>query len=156
VRIVGLRQRASPAPAVPGVEIELMGTLAEVLAGADHVVIAAPLTPQTHHLLDAGAFRSVKPGVHVVNIARGGLIDQDALLAALDDGTVSRASLDVTTPEPLPADHPLAVHPRAFITPHVSWSGSAPGREIDLFLANWHRWLAGEALEAEVDVAAGY
>ncbi len=90
----------------------MVPTLPEVLDGADHVVIAAPLTDATRHLIDADALALMKPGVHLVNIARGGLVDQDALRVALDDGTVAVASLDAVDPEPLPAGHWMFTHPK--------------------------------------------
>ena len=78
--------------------------------------------PATRHLLDEAAFAAVKPGVHLVNVARGSLVDQDALLRALDDGRVAMASLDVVDPEPLPDGHPLYRHPSVRLSPHISWS----------------------------------
>ena len=110
---------------VPGVE--LAGSVAEAVADADHVVVAAPLTPATRHLIDAAALAAMKPGVHLVNIARGGLVDQDALRVALDDGQVALASLDAVDPEPLPAGHWLFTHPRVRLSAHDSWSW--PGSE---------------------------
>jgi phosphoglycerate dehydrogenase-like enzyme len=121
------------------------------------VVVAAPATPQTLHLLDADAFAAFKPGVHLVNIARGALVDQDALRSALDDGRVARASLDVVDPEPLPAGHWLYSHPKVRLSPHISWS--SPGtieRTVELFADNLRRWREGRPLHGVVDVAAGY
>ena len=105
-----MRVRRVPAPVgarTSSSEIELCDTLEELLAQSDHVVIAAPATPETYHLIDADALAAIKPGAHIVNIARGSLVDQDALLAALDDGRVACASLDTVDPEPLPEGHPL-------------------------------------------------
>ena len=119
MRVVALRRRAQPAP-IEGVEI--VNDLAALLGQADHLVLAAPSTPVTTRLLDADAFSAVKPGVHIVNISRGTLIDQDALRVALDDGRVAGASLDVVDPEPLPAGHWLLSHPRVKVSPHISWS----------------------------------
>ena len=92
--------------------VELAPDLADLLATADHLVIAAPATAATRKLLDAPAFSLVKPGVHLVNIARGSIVDQDALRVALDDGRVAMASLDTVDPEPLPAGHWMYRHPR--------------------------------------------
>jgi len=92
-----------------------------------------------------------------VNIARGGLIDQDALRVALDDGRVAVASLDTVEPEPLPAGHWLYSHPRVRLTPHVSWSSPEGGRRIfELFLENLGRYLQGEPLEGVVDPVERY
>ncbi|HMD45784.1 MAG TPA: NAD(P)-dependent oxidoreductase [Acidimicrobiales bacterium] len=153
MRVVAVRRTGAPGP--EGVEV--VGDLGDLLGEADHLVLAAPATARTHHLLDADAFKRAKPGVHVVNIARGSLIDHDALLEALDDGTVGRATLDVTEPEPLPAGHPLYTHPRAKISAHISWSSPrAFERMIDLFIENVRRCQRGETLEGVVDVDEGY
>lgn len=99
-----------------------------VLARADAVVIATPFTPETQHLMNDAAFAALKPGALIVNISRGGTLDQDALLRALDAGVVAGAGLDVTEPEPLPAGHPLWNRPEVIITPHVAGLGSARAR----------------------------
>jgi len=153
MRVVAVRRTATPGP--EGVEV--LGSLEELLGETDHLVLAAPGTPRTHHLLDADAFKAAKPGVHVVNIARGSLIDHEALLAALEDGTVSRATLDVTEPEPLPAGHPLYAHPRAKISAHISWSSPrAIERMVAQFIENLGRHLRDEPLLGVVDVEEGY
>jgi phosphoglycerate dehydrogenase-like enzyme len=153
VQLVAARRTTAPAD-VSGVEI---APLARVFAAADHLVLATPLTPSTEGLLNATAFAQLKPGVHVVNIARGKLIDHHALLDAIDSGIVARASLDATHPEPLPADHPLRQRPEVVITPHVSWS--APDnfeRSLERFFANLRRWNSGAPLEGLVNLQAGY
>jgi phosphoglycerate dehydrogenase-like enzyme len=132
-------------------------TLPAVLAAADHLVVAAPSTPATRHLLGAEALAGVKPGVHVVNVSRGSLVDQAALVEALGDGRVARATLDVADPEPLPAGHPLYGHPRVRLSPHVSWSApGALGRLVDRFVDNLRAYVAGEPLAGVVDRVAGY
>ncbi len=154
LRIVALRRTSAPSP-VAGVEIA--ADLDAVLSVADHLVLAAPATGATHHLIDGAALARVKPGVHLVNIARGALVDQDALRLALDDGRVAMASLDTVTPEPLPAGHWMFSHPRVRVSAHVSWcspemlSGLYHG-----FVANLGHRIAGRPLEGIVDVAAGY
>ncbi len=154
MRVVAVRRTDTPSP-IAGVEV--VASLADVLPIADHLVLAAPGTAKTRHLLDAAAFAAIKPGAHVVNIARGTLIDQDALRVALDDGRVARASLDVVDPEPLPAGHWLYSHPKVFLTPHSSWvSGAFFDTAIDIFCANLRRYLAGEPLEHLVDRSEGY
>jgi len=153
-RVVGLRRTRAPSP-VDGVE--LAGSLHELLARSDHVVVAAPATAATHHLIDAAAFEAIKPGAHLVNVARGALVDQDALLAALDSGRVAMASLDVVDPEPLPAGHPLYTHPRVRLSPHISWSSpDTMDRTVTLFAENLRLYRAGRPLRGVVDLAAGY
>ena len=154
MRVVARRRRDAPSP-VAGVE--QVASLNAVLAVADHLVLTAPATAETHHLLDADALEMVKQGVHIVNIARGALIDQDALRVALDDGRVAMASLDAVYPEPLPDGHWMYSHPRVHLSPHISWS--MPGASdilVETFVGNLRRFRAGEPLEGVVDVAAGY
>ena len=149
MEVTAFRRRQLPSN-VAGVQIS--PSLDDVLGGADHLVVAAPYTSRTHHLLDAAAFSRTKEGVHLVNIARGGLIDQDALRAALDGGRVAMATLDTVDPEPLPAGHWLFGHPKVRLSPHVSWSSPEGGRRIfELFLENLGRCLNGEPLEGVVD-----
>jgi len=146
--VVALRRRAVPTP-INGVE--MVRSLSDLLSVADHLVLAAPATELTRHVINADAFAMMRPGVHLVNIARGVLVDQEALRSALDDGTVARASLDVTDPEPLPACHWLFDHPKVFLTPHASWVG-LPFLEkaTDLFCDNLERFLVGEPLQGVV------
>jgi phosphoglycerate dehydrogenase-like enzyme len=137
--------------------VDYVPTPAEAVEGAHHVVIAAPLTEATRHLVDAELLAAMTPGVHLVNIARGGLVDQDALCSALDRGHVGRATLDVADPEPLPEGHWLYDHPRVRLSPHVSWSMPESNDLLyATFRANLRHWLHGEPLEGVVDVAAGY
>jgi phosphoglycerate dehydrogenase-like enzyme len=140
----------------PIAEVELVD-LETLLARSDDLVIAAPATHDTHHVIGRSALARVKRGVHLVNVARGALVDQDALREALDDGRVRLASLDTVDPEPLPAGHWLFTHPRVRLSPHCSWS--APGaldRLLDAFLENLARWLADDPLQGTVDVELGY
>ena len=154
MQVVAFRRRDLPAD-LP--EIQILTSLPDLLGRSDHVVIAAPSTPETHHLIDAAALAVCKPGVHLVNIARGVLVDQDALIEALDRGHVARVSLDTVTPEPLPAGHPLYSHPQVYVSAHISWSDpTSMDRTLDLFAANVARYRAGEPLHGVVDVVAGY
>lgn len=153
LRVLAHRRTDAPSP-VPGVELT---ELEPLLAQSDHVAVLLPLTARTRHLLDARAFEALKPGAHLVNISRGGVVDHAALLAALETGRVGFATLDVTEPEPLPAGHPLYAHPRVRISPHVSYGG-LPLRELLVrqFLPNLTRFLAGEPLAEQVRPEIGY
>jgi phosphoglycerate dehydrogenase-like enzyme len=155
---LGMEVRALRRSAQAGPDgVEVASSLEALLAGADHVVLAAPATERTYHLFDGAAFKMCKPGVHVVNIARGSLIDHDALEEALADGTVGRATLDVTEPEPLPEGHPLYEHPRVKISQHISWSSPrAFERMTDQFIDNLGRFLRDEPLVGVVDPVEGY
>jgi phosphoglycerate dehydrogenase-like enzyme len=154
MRVVAVRRTGAPSP-VDGVDV--VGTLEEVLRVADHLVLAAPATPRTRHLLDAAAFAQMKPGVHLVNVARGTLVDQHALRVALDDGRVAVATLDTVDPEPLPAGHWMYAHPKVRVSAHVSWaSPTGLARPIEIFVENLGRFLRGEPLEHAVDRAEGY
>jgi len=154
MRVLAYRRRPEPPP-IPG--IERCSELEELLGQSDHVVIAAPATPATHHMIGAAALAAIKPGAHLVNIARGSLVDQDALIAALDDGRVACASLDTVDPEPLPAGHPLYAHPSVRLSAHVSWSApDTLGPTLALFAENVRRYRAREPLHGIVDVDAGY
>ena len=140
-QVLALRRSARPA-GVPGVQI--VGTLHELMARTDHLVLAAPATPETTHLLDAAAFAAARPGLHVVNVARGELIDDAALLQALDSGRVRRATLDVTAPEPLPAGHAFYRHPRIWLTPHSAAMGQASRLAlVEKTAVNHERWSRG-------------
>ena len=137
--------------------VELARDLPDLLASADHVVLAAPGTASTKHLIDAAALAAMKPGVHLVNIARGSLVDQEALRAALDDGRVARATLDTVDPEPLPAGHWLYTHAGVRLSAHVSWSSPrAFERIIASFVDNLRRFVAEEPLRGVIDVDEGY
>lgn len=115
---------------------------------ADHLVVAATATPQTHHMIDAQFLARTKPGMHLVNISRGSLVDQEALRSFLDSGHIARASLDTVDPEPLPADHWLRSHPRVRLSPHVAASSPDSLREsVERFAANFARYVAGEPLQ---------
>ena len=153
MQVVASRRSSDPMP-LPEIEA---APLDDVLARADHLVVTAPATAETYHLIGEAALKLVKPGVHLVNIARGPLVDSDALLAALDDGRVARASLDVAEGEPLPAGHPLYAHPGVRLTPHLSNSSSrTANRTVQMFAENLARWRAGDPLQGTVDPAVGY
>ena len=152
--VTALRRRAAPVP-VAGVTIAT--DLNELLGEADHVVVAAPATTATRHLFDAAAFACCKPGAHIVNVARGTLVDQRALVDALDRGQLAMATLDVVDPEPLPAGHELYRHPKVRLSAHVSWSSPLTGRRtMEIFAENLARHRRGQDLAGVVDLEAGY
>jgi phosphoglycerate dehydrogenase-like enzyme len=154
MRVLALK-RASWGEAHEGVEP--VADIGELLARSDHVVLALPATPATRHIVGAAALARAKAGLHIVNVARGSLIDQEALLAALDGGKIAAATLDVTEPEPLPAGHPLYTHPKVRLTPHSSWGSSANGRRlVEKLIANLDRYARGAVLADIVDPERGY
>lgn len=147
MEVVALRRRPDPSP-VEGVV--MVTSLDDLVPSADHLVLAAPATEATRQVVGPATLALVKPGLHLVNIARGSLVDQEALRPALDDGTVARASLDVTDPEPLPAGHWMYHHPQVHLTPHASWVGPTMEASADFFCDNLLRYLAGDPLEGVV------
>jgi phosphoglycerate dehydrogenase-like enzyme len=136
--------------------VGLSGELLELAADADVVVNALPLTPATRGLFDQAFFDAAKKGHLFINVARGGSVVTDDLVAALRDGRVGGAGLDVTDPEPLSADHPLWQMDNVIITPHIAWYGSTGERERALAAENLRRFIAGDALLNVVDPARGY
>jgi phosphoglycerate dehydrogenase-like enzyme len=154
MKIRAVRRRPEPSP-LEGVEV--VGSLEELLPEADHLVLAAPATPRTRHLINPETLALVKPGVHLVNIARGALVDQDALRVALDDGRVAIATLDTVDPEPLPEGHWLYSHPKVRLSAHVSWASPAGmDRTLEIFVDNLRRYAAGEQVLHVVDADEGY
>ena len=130
------------------------GTL---LSESDFLVMTAPETPDTRGVMDAGALARMKEGATLINISRGALVDEEAMLEALRTGVLRGAGLDVFVQEPLPDDHPLWDLPNVLLTPHVSavtrhfWR-----RQADLILENFRRYLLGEPLLNLVDKEAGF
>jgi phosphoglycerate dehydrogenase-like enzyme len=154
MEVRALRRRPEPSP-LEGVAV--VGSIDELVSEADHLVLAAPATPRTRHLINAETLALVKPGVHLVNIARGVLVDQDALRVALDDGRVAMASLDTVDPEPLPEGHWLYSHPKVRLSAHVSWASPAGlDRTLESFVDNLRRYAAGEQVLHVVDADEGY
>lgn len=132
-------------------------SLAELAATSDDLLLALPLTPATRGIVDAALLARARPGLHLVNVARGALIDETALLDALASGRVGFASLDVTEPEPLPEGHAFYAHPAIRLTPHITWSGPDVRAGFARRVAdNVDRFLSGRTLRDLVDAAAGY
>ena len=154
MKVLAIRRRASPAP-LPSVT--LASDLPSLLRVSDHVVVAAPATARTNRLFDDDALQHIKRGAHFVNVSRGSLVDQAALMRALDDGRIARASLDVVDPEPLPSGHPLFGHERVRLSAHVSWSSPTTiMRTFELFTENLARYRSGRPLVGVVDLEEGY
>ncbi len=117
----------------------------DLVRRSDYLSLHVPAAPETTHLIGAKVMAQMKPGARIINTARGSLIDEDALLAALQDGRVGGAALDVLNTEPPPADHPLVGHPNVILTPHAAWYSE--GAKTDLFVRcaqDVIRVLAGE------------
>ncbi len=129
--------------------------LAEVLGRAQIVVTLLPLTPQTENLIDAAALARVPQGAVLINPGRGALIDDDALLAALERGHIGHATLDVFRTEPLPEDHPYRTHPHVTVTPHIA-AATRPETASRVIAENVRRGEAGEPFLHLVDRDRGY
>jgi phosphoglycerate dehydrogenase-like enzyme len=132
-------------------------TLPDLLAESDFIVLAAPLTPDTENMINEETLRLVKPGAWLINVARGRLVDERALLRALRDGPLGGAVLDTFRDEPLPPMSSFYDLPNVIVTPHTAWSsGRVLDRSIELFCDNLGRFARGEPLLNVVDPAAGY
>jgi len=156
IRVIGVRR--NPERPAPGIE-RMVGPaqLREVLPEADLLVLTVPLTPETEHLIGEAELRLLKPTSILVNIGRGRTVDQAALVRALQEGWIGGAGLDVTDPEPLPADSPLWDMPNVLITAH--YSGRTPAyeeRAMEIFLDNLARYVSGQPLRNVVDKRLGY
>ncbi|MDO8533003.1 MAG: D-2-hydroxyacid dehydrogenase [Dehalococcoidia bacterium] len=131
--------------------------LRELLAESDYVVICAPLTPETERLIGEAELRAMKPTACLVNIARGRVVDEAALVRALREGRIAGAVLDVFEDEPLPADSPLWDMPNVIFSPHIAGGSERnPDRATDLFCRNLANYLSGQPLVNVVDPARGY
>ena len=154
-RVVGTRRRPDPLE-----EAEVLSgpdALRDLLDASHYVVLALPETDATRGLIGAEELAAMRDDGVLINVARGGLVDEDALVAALRDGRIRGAALDVFATEPLPSGHPLWSAPRTLITPHVSaYTHAFWRREGELILDNIDRYLAGRPLRNVVDKRAGY
>ncbi len=150
------KRRATPPPSYVDRQ-ETSDALLELLPDADVVVLCVPLTEETRGLMNADAFAAMQMDTYLINIARGPVVDTDAMVTALKNGTLAGAGLDVTDPEPLPTEHPLWSLPNVIITPHIA-ARSALTREDwnRLYRENLRRFALGEPLLNVVDKTAGY
>jgi D-2-hydroxyacid dehydrogenase (NADP+) len=131
--------------------------LDEVLPQADFVVLAAPETPETRKMIGPREFALMKPSAYFLNVSRGALVDEPALISALEQRKIAGAALDVASQEPLPPENPLWKLDNAFITPHMSAvSEHLWERQTDLLMENLERWFAGDELLNRVDLNRGY
>lgn len=154
VNITAMRHSDAPSP-VEGVR--MVRSVKELVAEADHVVLVAPLTERTRGLFDDELFGGMKPGVQLINVARGPIIDDGALLRALNSGIVACADIDATEPEPLPGGHWMYSHPSVRLSPHVSWNWSGAFQAMyATFIDNLRRYLDDEPLVSIVNPADGY
>ncbi|MGO4330302.1 D-2-hydroxyacid dehydrogenase [Cupriavidus sp. 2TAF22] len=145
MNVIVVRQRALPAGA--GYETVSFDSVSGVLPRTDWLVLACPLTAQTHGLVDGAALALLPAGARLVNVARGEVVEEGALIEALRSGRLAGAYLDVFAHEPLPADSPLWSLPNVIATPHsAGFSDGNAARVAGIFLDNLRRWVAGEAL----------
>src|SRR5436309_1158393 len=156
MRVIGVRRkggsRASGVDRVVAAE-----QLAEVVGEADYLAIAAPLTPATRGAVSREVISRMRPTAWIMNIARGGIVDEPAMIEALQAKRIGGAALDVFTTEPLPKDSPLWMLDNVIVTPHHSGSSPRAGeRTLALFAENLRRYKAGEPLINRVDFEAGY
>jgi phosphoglycerate dehydrogenase-like enzyme len=158
VELLGIRRSWAPGATDPDVD-ELFGpdALHEVLGRTDVVVLAAPGSDDNADLFDGAAFAAMKPGAIFVNVARGTLVDETALIDALGSGHLGAAAIDVARAEPLLSDDPLWGAPNLFVSPHSSASVERYGeRAFELFCDNLERFVAGVELRNVVDLTGGY
>lgn len=167
-RVIATRRRADRGDEAVRAEDAALGSvmldrvlpperLPELLSESDFVVLAAPLTPDTNGMMGEDAINAMRPGAWLINVARGELIDEWALVRALRSGRIGGAVLDTFRDEPLPASSSLYDLPNVILTPHTSWSsGRVLDRSLELFCENLRRYAAGQPLVNVVDPGAGY
>jgi phosphoglycerate dehydrogenase-like enzyme len=162
MRVIATRRTATagePGPGRPDFvdDVHPPGKLHELLPRADWVVVCLPLVPETRDLIGARELGLMKKSAYLVNVTRGGIINTEALVAALSAGRIAGAGLDVTEPEPLPGGHPLWSMENVIITPHAAGhSPAAPERMTALLCENVRRFAAGRELLNVVDLELGY
>ncbi len=158
MRVIATRRTAAPGASDPDAdELFPFSDTDRLYSESDYVVVAVPLTTETRHMVGTEQFAKMKPTASIINVARGEVIDQEALVEALRAGTIAGAGLDVFDPEPLPAESPLWDMPNVIVTPHVSGAVEGYGRKaVDLFVANLQRYVQGEPLEHVANPELGY
>lgn len=155
MEVVGVSRSGAP---VDGVStVYLPDRLHDMLPPCDFLVLTVPATPETERLIDAGALALMKPGAFLLNFARGSVVDEQALIAALRSGALAGAALDVFAQEPLPVDSPLWSMPNVIVTPHLAgMSADYESRVARSFVDNLARYRRGEPLHNRVDLSRGY
>lgn len=153
MRVIGIRR--SGRPVAEAERVYRREGLRELLAASDYIVLVAPLTPETRGMIGEAEFRVMRPNAWLVNIGRGGLVQEDALLRALQERWIGGAVLDVFSDEPLPEVHPLWTLQNVVVTPHVSGPND-PHEIASVFNDNLRRFLAGRPLRGKVDIKRGY
>jgi phosphoglycerate dehydrogenase-like enzyme len=155
IRVIGTKRRPAPLPHVA--KVYPPEAIDEVLGAADFVLLLLPSTKDTENLIDARRLAAMKKSAWLLNFARGALIVDADLIAAVKSKAIAGAVLDVFRQEPLPSDHPFWTTGGIYVWPHIG--GGHPQRDVavaEVFIANAKRYLAGEKLETEVDRALGY
>lgn len=155
MRVIGVRRSTQLVPGVS--QVYTTAQLPVALGQADHVALCLPLTNHTRHYIGAAEFQAMRSTAYLYNVGRGASIDEAALVHALQTGVIAGAGLDVTDPEPVPADSPLWAMSNVILSQHTS--GMSPhnaNRVTELFAANLARYLAGEPLHQWIDPARGY
>ena len=160
MRVIATRRSASEADQQQEPDVDQlypMSQLHEVLQQSDYVVLAVPLTSETENLIGEPELRAMRRNAYLVNIARGKVIDEDALIRALREQWIAGAGLDVTAEEPLPSESPLYAMPNVILTPHISGESEHYERRLaDLFADNLRRYRSGQPLRNQYDPARGY
>ena len=153
MRVVGMNRSGRPVPEVE--RVYRRASLRELLRASDYAVLVVPLTPETRGLVGEAELRAMRPAAWLVNIGRGALVQEDALVRALRERWIAGAVLDVFVEEPLPAEHPLWEMPNVVVTPHVSGPND-PAEIAPIFNENLHRFLQRRVLRGRVDLRRGY
>jgi phosphoglycerate dehydrogenase-like enzyme len=158
MRVLATRRTARGDEQEPNVDkVYPMSQLHELLHQSDYVVLAIPLTAETEKLIGEAELRAMRPNAYLVNVARGHVIDEKALIRALEEGWIAGAGLDVVEQEPLPSDSPLYSMQNVILTPHISGSSvNYDKRLAELFADNLRHYRAGEPLRNRYDPARGY
>jgi phosphoglycerate dehydrogenase-like enzyme len=158
MKVIGTRRSAKAGDKAKNVDLLLPARrMKELLGQSDYVVLTLPLTPETKHIIGEAELKAMKPTAYIMNIGRGSLIDQEALIKALDEKRIAGAGLDVTTPEPLPKESRLWDFDNVILSPHIS--GGMEDymlRATELFCENLKRYLGGKKLFNIIDREKGY
>jgi phosphoglycerate dehydrogenase-like enzyme len=153
MRVIGMNRSGRRVPEVE--RVYRRAGFREMLHASDYIVLALPLTPETRGLVGEAELRAMRPGGWLVNVGRGGLIQEEALVRALHERWIGGAVLDVFSDEPLPTEHPFWAMPNVVVTPHIS-GPNVPEEIAPIFNDNLHRYLQGRALRGRVDIRRGY